>query len=221
MSKYNKDFFSDYFTLSAESPSGLIWVKPVYSGKNSSVVKNPVGTVAGFIRKINNSRYSVDEGFVSGWSVTVNGKMYEVHRIIMALKDGHIEDSLFVDHIDGNPLNNSEDNLRVVDRVYNNRNTGLNRNNKTGVKGVYKRSDRYIAEIRTLGGEKLSKSFSILKYGEDQSLELATNWRLFMIEELNAQGAGYTDRHVELTKIPESSQAKRREQLTEVMKNDQ
>jgi hypothetical protein len=40
-----------------------------------------------------------------------------------------------------------------------------------------------------------SKAFSCLKYGDEEALRLALEWRDKTIKEINEQGAGYTERH--------------------------
>lgn len=72
-------------------------------------------------------------------------KNIKMHRLIMGVNDA----AVWVDHIDGNGLNNTRANLRVCTREENQQNRPLNRNNKSGYKGVYlcTRSGRWIAKI--------------------------------------------------------------------------
>lgn len=83
-----------HFKLDSESPSGLTRIRN--------------GKVAGTLDK---SRKE------PRWRVNFKGKLYYNYRIIYWLynKDFDIHDkSIVIDHIDGNPLNNSIDNLRAV-----------------------------------------------------------------------------------------------------------
>lgn len=69
----------------------------------------------------------------------------KMHRLILGVNDPDV----WVDHIDGNGLNNTRENLRVCTRAENQQNRGANRNNKSGFKGVIacKRSGKWIAKI--------------------------------------------------------------------------
>ena len=96
------------------------------------------------------------EEFVDGYSFYLNSGyvLYSgtkdglickrLHRIIM----GDPED-LVVDHINGDPLDNRKDNLRVVTVQQNNMNQGINKNNKSGVAGVSwnKNANKWVAQI--------------------------------------------------------------------------
>lgn len=66
--------------------------------------------------------------------VCINGKLYKVHRIIYAMHHGEIP--RFIDHIDGNPLNNRIENLRGATHSENMYNVSAKRNNTSGEKGV-------------------------------------------------------------------------------------
>lgn len=70
-------------------------------------------------------------------------KMIKRHRIIAYTYLGLDLDNpkQQIDHIDGNPLNNSLDNLRVVTHQQ-------NQWNRTKAKGYYKQAEKWRAEIR-------------------------------------------------------------------------
>ena len=85
------------------------------------------------------SKAGEESGFLhksSGYrAVKVNGSRFSTHRIIFSMHHGWCPD--FVDHVNGNPLDNSIENLRPATRSQNMYNRKLNANNTSGVKGVY------------------------------------------------------------------------------------
>jgi HNH endonuclease len=73
-----------------------------------------------------------------------NKKRFSMHNTIMNPDSG-----LEVDHIDGNGLNNQKSNLRVCTHSENSKNRLINKNNKTGYKGVtwHKSHEKFQASI--------------------------------------------------------------------------
>lgn len=72
-------------------------------------------------------------------SLVTGGKRRSIraHRLALYMRGINIPTGMEVDHIDGNKLNNKLENLRIVSRVENNRNTKTGKNNTSGVKGVH------------------------------------------------------------------------------------
>jgi len=71
-------------------------------------------------------------------------KLVELHRWIMQPKKGE-----YVDHIDGNTLDNRRCNLRICTNAANLRNgVHIRPNNTSGVTGVWKHRNKWIAEIK-------------------------------------------------------------------------
>jgi len=66
--------------------------------------------------------------------IQLGKKMYLNHRLIFLMHYGYLPE--FIDHIDGNRLNNNIENLRASTRAENNRNAKLRKDNTSGVKGV-------------------------------------------------------------------------------------
>lgn len=101
-----------------------------------------VNAISGEIFRI----YKSGERRLAGYSdargyriLSVNNKSRFAHRVIWEHVHGPIPDGLEIDHIDGNPKNNSILNLRLVTHTQNMQNQHRPRgNNKTsGVKGVH------------------------------------------------------------------------------------
>lgn len=191
----NKVNWKDLVYYDPTSPSGLRWAcniphKGTFGNKVSYV--KVVGDVAGSLQKKNN-RYKIK----------YQQKAYMAHRVVYELFYGKISDELVVDHIDGDALNNRIENLRVVEQAKNARNVKKHSRNTTGVVGVVlsvvKSSSgkvfSYYNATWQVEGKMQNKYFSITKLGEDEAFRLACEHRAKMIEELNKQGAGYTERH--------------------------
>jgi hypothetical protein len=84
----------------------------------------------------------------SRWHEKRRGGNYPMTRAIIQCPEGK-----YIDHIDGNRLNNQKSNLRIVDKAQNAWNRGPQRNNKTGYCGVHYESwsQKYRAEIIARG----------------------------------------------------------------------
>lgn len=76
---------------------------------------------------------------------TGNGRQANIymHRAILKPASG-----VFIDHIDGDGLNNQRSNLRLATNQENCRNQRVRRNNTTGYKGVFKWHNRWGAKIQ-------------------------------------------------------------------------
>ena len=103
--------------------------------------------------------------------VKVNGVLYPVHRIVYQMHGGDV--SQWVDHIDGNPLNNSIENLRGCTRTQNQHNRALNSNNTSGVKNVYRNSvgTQWNVSVRVNGQRKFIGGFYDLELAELVAME--------------------------------------------------
>ena len=136
--------FSDYFTISPASPSGLIWnTRPrEHFNRDASW------------RHFNNQKASKSAGYQSSdthgylaWKVELDSKVYVVARIIWVLLHGEIPSSVIVEHKNNDALDNSHDNLRLASRSQNKMNESLRKDNRSGFKGVTKRGKKWAARI--------------------------------------------------------------------------
>jgi hypothetical protein len=182
---YNSVNWNELFAEDSSSPTGLRW-------KIASAKKIKAGAVAGCIWTDKKS----------GWHcfrVQYSNNKWLVHRILWIIRAGEIDADLDIDHIDGNSLNNSVDNLRLVSTAVNLRNKRQHNTNSSGVTGVGFTTIRGYTYARAqwynLSGERESKQFSCKKLGTDLAFQRACAYREKMLVELNGYGAGYTDRH--------------------------
>jgi hypothetical protein len=93
-------------------------------------------------KKRNNKYYSIRTVWMK---MEKTKKTIRMHRVIMNCSDDKI-----VDHKDGNGLNNQRENLRICTNLQNQGNRKLNKNNTSGIRGVYLRKDdkKWEANIR-------------------------------------------------------------------------
>ena len=112
------------------------------------------GNVAGHI--------STDSSGKSYRRVSIDSHRYFEHNIVWLIVNGVMPVGSEVDHINGDGTDNQIDNLRMTDRVGNNRNRRLFSNNKTGVAGISfcKSRNKYRCTIKNNEGESEFKRFS-------------------------------------------------------------
>lgn len=94
--------------------------------------------------------------YVKGYRRVRTGKYIKpyLHRLLLDPPDGMV-----VDHIDGNPLNNRRNNLRVGTASENLQNRkGAMTNSETGVRGVFKRKDCDLWEAQVVVMRKKYRS---------------------------------------------------------------
>ncbi len=72
----------------------------------------------------------------------------KMHRLVMKAASRKL-----IDHIDGDTLNNKKNNLRIVEHSQNSMNRGKTVKNKSGFKGVSKKSANRYQAVITVGGE--------------------------------------------------------------------
>ena len=194
---YNSVKWDDYFYASEDSESGLKWRVEIRGGWNNSVISVKIGDDAGHAHKLRNGRYS-------GWAVKLNGSVYSVHRILIVLWEGWIDQTKVVDHLNGNPLDNRKINLVLKTQQGNSQNRQISKSSSTGLVGVRFSTrvnksgtiySRWKAEWIGANGKGCSKSFPVDRYGHDLARKMATDYRNLQVSILNSKGADYTQRH--------------------------
>ncbi len=172
------------------SSTGLRWFNPTLS-------QIAVGQEAGFKRFIRKTKKP--EAIILGFEK----KEYKAHRIIWTFVNGLIGDGMVIDHKDGNPFNNTIENLSIKTQRDNILNSSMASNNTSGETGVYLNYDkrkvpwvkRWTAYWVDVNGKKKTRWFSCARYGEEVAFELAVEARKEAISNLILSGEAYTDRH--------------------------
>ena len=185
----DKRKYHDYYEEVDNKIKFYVYTKS-YGIKNVYIDKEDLEKVLPYKLSISN-----DNNAKTFYCKVING--VGLLRIITDAKSGEV-----VDHINRNGLDNTKENLRIVNTSINNRNASLRNDNSSGTKGVsYEKGKRYKAEWRDLNGKRRSKSFSIAKYGEQEALRLAIKHRRLIERDLNYIGAQQSSETIENTSI--------------------
>jgi hypothetical protein len=171
--KFNKvtidlEVANDIFEYDESSPSSLVWKS----------TKKP----AGWKTK-------------KGWQVESKGISIPVHRVVYLITQGNINWDNPIDHIDGNPFNNSKDNLQNVSVKINNKNRLLK--NDTGVPFLHRRErngefDSYLIKF-DLMGKRISIYFNLFEYQTEEETRVAALAYLISIKQVLST-CGYSER---------------------------
>ena len=103
-------------------------------------------------------------------------KLFKIHRLLALAFIPNPNNLPTIDHIDINKQNNNLKNLRWASYQKQNINRNLQKKNTTGYIGVRYDGTRYRAIWRE-NKIQHSKSFNILKYGKEEALRLAIEYR--------------------------------------------
>ena len=103
------------------------------------------GSVAG---SVNSSGYR---------TITINSKTFRVQRVIWIMLFGYIPEGFFIDHVNGNKIDNRLQNLRLATNSQNQQNRPAPKNNSSGYRGVtwHKQMNKWMARISYKGKRKL------------------------------------------------------------------
>lgn len=178
--------FNDYFYYDETSPSCLRWKVSRWSGSHYSILQVSAGDP---VSTVNHAGYFIG---------MLNRKVVRVHRVIWTLFNGEIPKGGLIDHEDRVKSNNKIDNLRLVTTRINGQNCKMQKNNTSGVTGVYMGhiNGRAYWQAGWQDGKYWKrKSFSISKYGSDKAFQLACEYRTQMLLVLNSTGQSYTALH--------------------------
>jgi hypothetical protein len=174
--------------------SGLIRLTDWRTGKAGRILRASSGDMTGNIKYTSRGK--------KYWNIKICNTAYKAHRIIYLLTYGNISSEMQIDHINGDSLDNSIGNLRLVTNTVNRRNLKRYSNNTTGVNGVHyvvnASGIMYFVACWYEGEKRKTKSFPISRYeNPDDALESARIYREDKILEINKQlgESGYTDRH--------------------------
>lgn len=174
--------FKDFLYYDESSPTRLRWLVDIWVGKNFNRKAISKDDTAGCLNKVN--------GY---YQVRLKRRTFRIHRLILELFDQPILDGCVVDHIDGNKLNNSINNLRIVSLEENAKNRITTESN-TGIPYLHRTQSRYQVAL-VLNNQRYTKTFNFLSLGgEAAAKHEAINYLLSMKESMLK--SGYTERQI-------------------------
>lgn len=136
LSKHSKNYAGQYVSLIDDIDADL-----EKSNWNISTRRNKYGVLFYADRNVNKKEY-------------YSGKIL-LHRVILERKLGRkLDRREYVDHIDGNGLNNTRDNIRLATPSQNSINKRMQSNNTSGVRGVVWNGRKWQVEIKAGRNQK-------------------------------------------------------------------
>lgn len=128
------------------------------------------------------------------YTVKLNSKPCLVHRVVWILHHKEIPDGFVINHKNNNSLDNRIDNLEVVLQSVNSKRSKKSLDEHCGV--FLSNINGYDVMMATItsNGKKVTKSFTLSKYGE-HAITLAKNFRRIKLFELQSEGYKTNDDH--------------------------
>lgn len=184
----DKEYISQFVYYDETSPTCLRWK---CWNKQRGKHRRDAGDVAGYLN-------STEQ--LKRYKVSIKGRELMVHRVVCVLHGYDLPRNMVVNHIDCNPLNNKIDNLEVVTQKENSRKskihlTGQNSKSESGIVGVFINNKDYAdgrkrnevsAYWEDENGDRRYKVFNIDKYGLEEAIRLAAEYRQMMFEKINS-----------------------------------
>jgi hypothetical protein len=120
----NTEVLEKYVKYDETSPTKLRWIVNTFSGRGASRPMKKIGETAGSLSTVG--------GYCT---VNIDKVKYQIHRVVWVLHNDQIPDTMVIDHINRDRLNNSIHNLRCVTQSVNSKNK-IHRMSNTGVQNV-------------------------------------------------------------------------------------
>lgn len=194
---YNSVDWSKLFTYDPSVTTGLRWKVDRMAGRWMKIYAAKAGDPAGSIHTDLDKNYKA-------CNVPHKGTNWFAARVIWILHKGYLDNEDVIDHIDGNTLNNSIENLRAVKQSVNNKNACKRKDNQTGISGVhFTTASNHKGGVYTYvttewyghEGKKKSKHFSVGKLGLLPAFAEAVKYRVEIINKLRSHGYEYSENH--------------------------
>ena len=118
-------------------------------GEDQYYLRDKYDCVDGYLFKKRKDKSGLQIGTTDRYGYVrtkIKGGSYSVHRLIWIWHYGSTEGK-FIDHINGVKDDNRIENLRLATNMENQHNRKVNKNSTSGIKGVYSKRGKYVAQI--------------------------------------------------------------------------